>query len=398
MDGLMGFLRQHIVTIGVTAGAVVAGIMLMRQTSSRLKTADKNTASVSDLPVIDLKYYLNRDKYPEEAKREIAKVAEALHKFGCFVAKDPRVEEKHNSQFLDMLERYFSSSDGKTDARPELSFQVGVTPEMTEQPRNHCSRAKSFDKENKPVTICPPGADPKWRFFWRIGPQPKSTKYPGLNADPVIPDEFPEWHGVMNMWGNKMLAALDTLAGMAAEGLDLPPTTFQDMMSFGPHLLAPTGSDFSKYNQVDTALAGFHYDLNFLTIHGKSRFPGLYVWLRDGRRVPVKVPEGHLIVQAGKQIEYLTGGHVLAGFHEVVVSEATVKTIEKRRAEGKALWRVSSTLFGHIASDHSLRPLGRFDTPEARAQFPAIDAGQQVQKELEAIALDQGYGGATRPE
>lgn len=35
------------------------------------------------------------------------------------------------------------------------------------------------------------------------------------------------------------------------------------------------------------------------------------------RRVPVSVPDGCLLVQAGKQLERLTGGHVLAGFHEV---------------------------------------------------------------------------------
>ena len=43
------------------------------------------------------------------------------------------------------------------------------------------------------------------------------------------------------------------------------------------------GSDFKKHDSVGTVLAGFHYDFNLLTIHGKSRFPGLYVWLRDGR-------------------------------------------------------------------------------------------------------------------
>lgn len=61
----------------------------------------------------------------------------------------------------------------------------------------------------------------------------------------------------------------------------------------------------------------YHYDLNFLTVHGKSRFPGLFVWRRDGRRVPVRVPEGCLLVQAGKQLEILTGGEVMAGMHEV---------------------------------------------------------------------------------
>jgi hypothetical protein len=46
--------------------------------------------------------------------------------------------------------------------------QVGVTPAFTEHPRNHCERVKDFAAEDKPLTICPPEADPKWRFFWRI--------------------------------------------------------------------------------------------------------------------------------------------------------------------------------------------------------------------------------------
>jgi isopenicillin N synthase-like dioxygenase len=65
----------------------------------------------------------------------------------------------------------------------------------------------------------------------------------------------------------------------------------------------------------------------------------------------VSVPDGCLLVQAGKQIEYLTGGYVLAGFHEVVVNTETIKVIDKKRKEGKSLWRVSSTLFSHINSD-----------------------------------------------
>jgi isopenicillin N synthase-like dioxygenase len=215
----------------------------------------------------------------------------------------------------------------------------------------------------------------------------------------VVPPEFPEWKEVMDMWGEKMLATLHTLAAMAATGLDLPPTTFQDMMNCGPHLLAPTGSNFSKYGEADTVLAGYHYDLNFLTIHGKSRFPGLYVWLRDGRRVPVKVPTGHLIVQAGKQIEHVTGGYVLAGFHEVVVTEATVGVIATRKAQEKSLWRVSSTLFGHIASDEVLKPLGKYASWQegVSEKYPPVDAGQHVQDELNAIALGAGFENATRP-
>lgn len=98
--------------------------------------------------------------------------------------------------------------------------------------------------------------------------------------------------------------------------------------STSPHLLAPTASDLVKYNKKDTILAGFHTDLNFLTIHGRSRYPGLHIWARNtGKRIPVKFPPTgrYLLVQAGKQLEHLTGGLIKAGFHEVVVNEATVE-------------------------------------------------------------------------
>lgn len=205
--------------------------------------------------------------------------------------------------------------------------------------------------------------------------------------DPVIPPEIPEWKSTMDMWGNKMLEAVEVLSEMLAQGFDLPADAFTKRMKCGPHLLAPTGSDFNVFNQEGTILAGFHTDLNFLTIHGKSRYPGLSVWTRNGERMSVVVPDGCLLVQAGKQIEYLTGGHVKAGYHEVVINKKTVETIDKKKAEGKSLWRVSSTLFGHINSDQVLEPLGPFATPEAKKVYPPIHTGDQVRNELEAISL-----------
>jgi len=73
----------------------------------------------------------------------------------------------------------------------------------------------------------------------------------------------------------------------------------------GPHLLAPTGSDLRRYGQEGTVFAGYHYDLNFLTIHGRSRFPGLNIWLRNGEKVEVKVPIGCLLIQTGKQVRVM---------------------------------------------------------------------------------------------
>jgi hypothetical protein len=37
----------------------------------------------------------------------------------------------------------------------------------------------------------------------------------------------------------------------------------------------------------------------------------VHIWARNsGKRIAAKVPEGHLLVQAGKQLEWITGGLV----------------------------------------------------------------------------------------
>ena len=88
----------------------------------------------------------------------------------------------------------------------------------------------------------------------------------------------------MNLWGHKLLDAVHSVAEMAAIGMGLPQDTFLERMDGGAHLLAPTGSDLEK-NQVGAVFAGYHYDISFLTIHGKSRYPGLYAWTRENTKL-----------------------------------------------------------------------------------------------------------------
>lgn len=390
---------RSIFTVGaaatLAAAAVAAGYYYYSQkqeetkptsSSSRKENTSSKKAAVS-IPVIDFNIFFNKDQDPASYQEECAKVAEALHQYGLVIVKDPRVSGADNERFLSMMEKYFEQSDGVRDARPQFDYQVGVTGERIEKPRDHSARINSYGPEDKPQSASTPDYDPKWRFFWRVGPVPEKTEFPVQNMDPVLPEGFPEWKEVMDMWGGKMISAVFTLAEMAAVGFHMPADAFTKRMEFGPHLLAPTGSNFNKYNKVGTVLAGFHYDLNFLTIHGKSRFPGLFVWTRDGTKTPVSVPDGCLLVQAGKQIEYLTGGHVMAGFHEVVITDATKKVIDTKKEKGESLWRVSSTLFSQIQSDQILSPLSPFDSEEAKKNFPEIKSGHQVQKELEAISL-----------
>ena len=65
------------------------------------------------LPVVDVEIFMNKDKNPEAYEQECSKIAEALRQYGCAVIRDPRVDYEFNNTFLDMMERYFSISDGK---------------------------------------------------------------------------------------------------------------------------------------------------------------------------------------------------------------------------------------------------------------------------------------------
>lgn len=345
------------------------------------------------LPVFDLQPFLSGDV---TGRRELAEsIASCFHRTGACIVRDPRVKPSDQSTFLDMMERYFQQpTEVKLrDARPHLHYQVGVTPEGVEVPKAAHDAAVQAMIRNQPdghraaPLEAGGGADPKWRFMARIGPRPATTQYAELNAAPVNPEGFEEWAGVVDGWGSKMLAAVSAVAELAAEGFGLPRTAFSDLMALGPHLLAPTGADLEKHGKLGRVFAGFHSDLNCLTVHGKSRYPGLHIWLRNGVRVPVRIPDGCLLLQAGKQMEWLTGGHVQAGMHEVVCSEATVAAIMAARKAGRPLWRVSSTVFGHIASDQVLRPLGHFATADTEMRYPEMTAGDFVQKELESIRL-----------
>ncbi|OTA03433.1 Iron/ascorbate family oxidoreductase [Trichoderma parareesei] len=363
-----------------------------------------------DLPIIDLDIYLNNPPSSPAVQAECARAASALITYGALLLHDSRVSEADNDTFLDLLEDYFAQpeADLRRDERPELSYQIGVTLENTEKPKcavdEPCLAViQRLDPSQRPLDISAHSPDPKCRFFWRmVELPPYETQFPGLNAENVTPDAphiRERWAPTMDQWGSSMKNAVSKLSEMTALGLGLEADHFSSAARYGPHLLAPTASDLTKYGAKDTILAGFHTDLNFLTIHGRSRYPGLNIWARNtGARIPVKIPPGnYLLVQAGKQIEYITGGLIKAGYHEVVVNERTLEAVEARKSRfpDRPLIRISSTLFWHLNSDYDLAPipalaerakkvreeqarLGRDEGEEI--QYPATKVGFQVQE------------------
>lgn len=73
-----------------------------------------------DIPVIDLTPWLGKSSV-EGGADDCQRLAEALHKFGVVIVRDPRVSESENDAFLDQMEAYYAQSDGVKDARPQVT-------------------------------------------------------------------------------------------------------------------------------------------------------------------------------------------------------------------------------------------------------------------------------------
>lgn len=67
--------------------------------------------SLSEVPIIDVAAYLNKDHQNWEEQCKL--VAQSLHQFGILIWKDPRVEEKDNEDYLDLMEAYFEENARK---------------------------------------------------------------------------------------------------------------------------------------------------------------------------------------------------------------------------------------------------------------------------------------------
>lgn len=336
------------------------------------------------LPFVDLSFHLDRPE-PEDCRL----VADALENTGLLIVGDPRRKGGSFHAYREAMVEYFRQPEAAKRPDEVLpAHQTGWTPGRLESARWSESLAafveglpdgqrpvvELFTDGNGVVRTVP---DAKERFFF----PPDEV---------VIPEAFPELAWLAPACRNALLETAVTVLEMAAIGLGLAPDAFTRHMHGAPHLLATTGSDLSAY--ADGALlAGFHRDLNLLTAHAKSNYPGLAAWTRDGRRFEVEgIPDGCILVQVANMLEILTAGKLKSCFHEVLAPASDHLDRVAELAAGKAPWRVSVTLFAHMASDALLVPLPEFqDRPEAAGVEP-IRAGTYVYDELRALGLLDG--------
>lgn len=336
-----------------------------------------------EITVVDL----DRFRAGRMTRREMLTVTRAFAELGVICLWDSQVTSYIQYKFRQtMLEIHGASPEERAAMDgSDTGYQRGMTPPDTEHPLDHSAWVARLRPEHQPLTV-PGRPDSKSRFMWAIGERPKRSCWPKINIRAKVPERFREIAGPLNIWGQCMLMAARDILQIVAIGLGLAPNRLSRMLENGPHILGPTGSDFTDA-VLGRVLAGLHYDFNVVTVHGQTDIRALVCWTRDGRPFLVEVPDGCLLAQVGKSLEWMTGGFFFAGKHEVLVTPESLIDRDAVVARGERAIRTSSNLFVHLATRHLMRPIAGNTNSQARDKYPPLLGGHYASIELARIHL-----------
>eukprot|EP00258_Populus_trichocarpa_P034810 XP_024450829.1 uncharacterized protein LOC7463867 isoform X2 [Populus trichocarpa] len=296
-----------------------------------------------EIPVIDLSRYLEiADKLSTDPVilsgqveevgswlSELCKeVSQILRETGALVVKDPRCTAEDNDKFIDMMEKYFE--------RPR-EFKLL-------QERSH--------------------------LHYQVGVTPEGVEVPRSLVDEEMQ--------------KKLKAMPKEFQPSTPSG---PDPKWRYMWRVGPR---PSNTRFKELNSEPVIPEGFPEWKDTMDSWGCKMISAIEA-VAEMAAIGFGLSKD-AFTSLMKQIEWLTAGECMAGMHEVVVTNRTIDAIKLASQQNRSLWRVSSTLFAHIASDAMLKPLGHFVESPLASKYPLMCAGEFVEQELAVINLKGNKG------
>jgi isopenicillin N synthase-like dioxygenase len=213
--------------------------------------------------------------------------------------------------------------------------------------------------------------------FWHIGRElAAGHRFSELMAPNIWPDQpegfretFVELFAAFDTAGDKLLSAIAVHLGLA-------PDWFDHAVKDGNSVLRllhypPVTED------APNVRAGAHEDINLITLLLGAEEAGLELLDKDGEWLPVKPPEGALVVNVGDMLQRLTN-HVLPSTTHRVVNPPV-----ERRGHS----RYSMPFFLHPAPDFLIKALPQTVTAENPEREPPITAHDYLAERLAEIGL-----------
>ena len=213
--------------------------------------------------------------------------------------------------------------------------------------------------------------------FWHIGRELAADhRFSELMAPNIWPDQpegfretFIELFAAFDTAGDRLLSAIAVHLGLA-------PDWFDHAVKDGNSVLRllhypPVTED------APNVRAGAHEDINLITLLLGAEEAGLELLDKDGEWLPVKPPEGAMVVNVGDMLQRLTN-HVLPSTTHRVVNPPV-----ERRGHS----RYSMPFFLHPAPDFLIKALPQTVTAENPEREPPITAHDYLAERLAEIGL-----------
>ncbi|MDG5488351.1 2-oxoglutarate and iron-dependent oxygenase domain-containing protein [Sphingomonas sp. BGYR3] len=214
--------------------------------------------------------------------------------------------------------------------------------------------------------------------FWHIGRElPADHPYQRFMSPNVWPDQPDGFKDTFLTLFSALDRAGDRLLSAIARYLDLAPDWFDPAVKDGNSVLRllhypPVPADAPEVR------AGAHEDINLITLLLGAEEAGLELLDRDGRWLPVKPPEGAMVVNVGDMLQRLTN-HVLPSTTHRVVNPAP---------ERRGYSRYSMPFFLHPAPDFMIRTLPGCISADRPNRYPEpITAHDYLLERLVEIGL-----------
>ena len=303
------------------------------------------------IPVVDLEAWRSGDL---SFARELG---HALEQYGFVAVENHGVRSGTRARALAQVQALFELSDAAKTRyeRPQHGRQRGYTPRGVERAKN--------------VSV----GDLK--EFWHIGPEledrPDLADRIGAN---VWPEELPEFKAAMLSFYAELEQCGFALFQALAHYLNVPPTTFTDMLEGGNTVLRSIHypKPASAPTQSGAVWAAAHEDINMMTLLSEATQPGLELLTREGEWLPIHPVPGQLIADTGDMFQRLTNGRFPATTHRVVAPP------EQRSA------RYSMPFFIHPHPDTMLTPLPACVGHSDGLRYEHISAHEYLQNRLRA--------------
>ncbi|WP_109807807.1 isopenicillin N synthase family dioxygenase [Sphingosinithalassobacter portus] len=213
--------------------------------------------------------------------------------------------------------------------------------------------------------------------FWHIGRQlPQGHRFSDVMPPNVWPDRpegfretFLEMFAAFDRAGDRLLSAIARYLGLAPDWFDPAVKDGNSVMRLLHY--PPVPADAPEVR------AGAHEDINLITLLLGAEEAGLELLDRDGKWLPIKPPEGAMVVNVGDMLQRLTN-HVLPSTTHRVVNPAP-----ERRGHS----RYSMPFFLHPAPDFMLTALPQCVSEENPLRDPPISSHDYLMERLREIGL-----------